>query len=92
MTKRYRIITGSLLNFLQVELDYNVVAHERKVIFVYGLEWNGPHSLTIDMRGRQFGSLMAAGFCIGVPRNRLTHYTVLFSFPFPSFVQICVIT
>lgn len=36
-----------------------------------------PYSLTVDMRVRQYSSLLAAGFCVGVAHKGLTHSTSL---------------
>jgi hypothetical protein len=62
------------------DLDYNVMAHAQTTFCVW-VERTNPYFLTADMRGREFSSLMAAGFCVGVAHNGITS---VFCFPFTS--------
>jgi hypothetical protein len=41
---------------------------------------------------RRFISLPATVVCVGVARNGVTHSTVLFLLPFPSFDQVRAVT
>jgi hypothetical protein len=63
-----------------VELDYGVMAHAQETKFCVWLKRTGPYYLTADIRGRQFSSLLAAGFWVGVACNRRALSVVLFVF------------
>jgi hypothetical protein len=75
-----------------IELDYNVMAHAQKTIIVYGEIEQVHILLTADMIGRHFNSLLAAGFCVGMARNMLTHSGVMIPLRYPSFAHVCAIT
>jgi hypothetical protein len=67
------------IKFLVTKLDHDAVGS-----YCVRVDRTRPHSLTRYMRGRQFSSLLAHGFCVGVARNEVTHSAVVFPLPFPS--------
>jgi hypothetical protein len=66
-----------------------MMTHAQKTIFFQWVELTSPYSLTKCMRSRQFNSLLAAGFCVGLARNGLTQSAVLFSIIFLPRAGLC---